>query len=68
MAKDKRAARVGTLHPHFRMTNPPEITEYAPVAIYAHRRPEHLNRLIDGLLGSEPFARSPQFVFCDGAP
>lgn len=38
----------------------------APVAIFAHRRPEHLNRLINSLHRNEPFARSPVFIFCDG--
>lgn len=38
----------------------------APVAIFAHRRPEHLNRLINSLHANEPFARSPVFIFCDG--
>lgn len=39
----------------------------APIAIFAHRRPHHVGRLIDSLLLNEPFARSPVSVFCDGA-
>jgi hypothetical protein len=41
--------------------------EYAPIAIFAYRRPEHVNRLIDSLLQNAPFACSPVVVFCDGA-
>jgi hypothetical protein len=42
-------------------------SEYAPVAIFAYKRPHHLGRLIDSLLENEIFASSPLFVFCDGA-
>jgi hypothetical protein len=41
--------------------------ELAPVAIFAYRRPHHIRRLIDSLLANESYARSPIFVFCDGA-
>jgi hypothetical protein len=43
------------------------MSEYAPVAIFAYKRPVHLNRLIDSLLQNRIFAHSPLFVFCDGA-
>jgi hypothetical protein len=42
-------------------------TEYAPIAIFAYKRPRHLGRLIDSLLENESFPRSPLFVFCDAA-
>jgi hypothetical protein len=41
--------------------------ECAPIAIFAYKRLHHLSRLIDSLLANELFARSPLFVFCDGA-
>lgn len=48
--------------PTFSATN-----ECAPIALFAHRRAEHLNRLIDSLSTNALLQRSPLFVFCDGA-
>ncbi len=42
-------------------------SEYAPVAIFAYRRPAHLRRLIGSLFENKAFARSAVFAFCDGA-
>ena len=44
-----------------------ESTTEAPVAIFVYKRPLHAARLIDSLLANEPSARSPVYVFCDGA-
>lgn len=43
------------------------VSEPAPIAVFVYRRPQHTGRLIDSLLTNEPFARSPVFVYCDGA-
>lgn len=42
-------------------------TEPAPIAVFVYKRPVHTARLIDSLLANEAAARSPLFVFCDGA-
>jgi hypothetical protein len=47
--------------------SPSPAGECAPVAIFAYKRHEHLNRLIDSLLANESFPRAALFVFCDGA-
>ena len=43
------------------------IRSEAPIAIFVYKRPLHAARLIDSLLANEPVARSPVYVFCDGA-
>jgi glycosyltransferase involved in cell wall biosynthesis len=43
------------------------LSEGVPIAVFAYNRPRHLDRLIECLLNSELFSRSPVFVFCDGA-
>jgi hypothetical protein len=42
-------------------------SEYAPIAIFAFKRPLHTSRLVDSLLRNPILKRSPLFVFCDGA-
>ena len=39
----------------------------APVVIFCYRRPNHLRRTIEGLMGCEGFEQSPIIVYCDGA-
>lgn len=39
----------------------------APIAIFAYRRPTHLERLLQSLSAADLFEDSPVFVFCDGA-
>lgn len=41
-------------------------SENAPIAIFAFRRPYHLERLLQSLLKNALMPQSPLFVFCDG--
>lgn len=43
------------------------VSELAPIAVFVYRRPQHAARLIESMLANEPLARSPVFVYCDGA-
>lgn len=43
------------------------MSERAPIAVFAYRRPEHLRRTLESLRRCAGFAESPVFVFCDGA-
>ncbi len=38
----------------------------APIVIFAYRRPDHLQRTIEGLMRCEGFEQSPVIVYCDG--
>jgi hypothetical protein len=40
---------------------------YAPIVVFAYRRPEHLQRTLASLSACEGFAKSPVIVYCDGA-
>ncbi|MGH8218259.1 MAG: hypothetical protein ACREUT_06805 [Steroidobacteraceae bacterium] len=40
--------------------------EGAPIALFAYKRPHHVERLITSLNANELFVRSRVFVFCDG--
>lgn len=39
----------------------------APIAVLVYKRPQHTARLLESLLRNDAVARSPVFVFCDGA-
>lgn len=39
---------------------------FAPIAIFAYRRPDHLRRTIEALKACPEFSCSPIFVYCDG--
>src|SRR3990172_5071559 len=39
---------------------------FAPIALFAFRRPDHLRRTIEALKACSEFSRSPIFVYCDG--
>lgn len=45
---------------------PSSASEFSPIAIFAYKRPSHLDRLFDSLTDNELYSRSPVFVFCDG--
>lgn len=38
----------------------------APIAVFAYRRPEHVERLLQSLAANPESALSPVYVFCDG--
>jgi hypothetical protein len=40
---------------------------YAPIAIFVYKRPDHTRRTIEALVQCPEFAESPLYVFCDGA-
>jgi hypothetical protein len=40
---------------------------YAPIAIFVYKRPDHTRRTIEALVRCPEFAESPLYVFCDGA-
>jgi Glycosyltransferase like family 2 len=40
---------------------------YAPIAIFVYKRPDHTRRTIEALLQCPEFAESLLYVFCDGA-
>jgi hypothetical protein len=40
-------------------------TRFAPIALFAYNRPDHLARVSDALANSPEAAASPLFVFCD---
>lgn len=42
-------------------------SELAPIAVFAYKRPRHLDRLLDSLVANPLFAHSRLFVYCDGA-
>lgn len=39
---------------------------FAPIALFAFRRPDHLRRTIEALKACPEFSQSPLFVYCDG--
>jgi hypothetical protein len=39
---------------------------YAPIAVFAYARPDHLRRTIESLSANPEFADSPIFIYCDG--
>ena len=39
---------------------------FAPVAVFAYRRPDHLRATLESLVQCEHFEQSPLHVFCDG--
>lgn len=39
----------------------------APVALFAYRRPDHLAQVVAGLLANPEAAKTPLWIFCDGA-
>lgn len=39
---------------------------YAPIAVFAYARPDHLRRTIESLSANPEFAESPTFIYCDG--
>src|ERR1700722_18639827 len=41
--------------------------DFAPIVIFAYRRPEHLRATLDSLARCKEFASSKIVVFCDGA-
>ena len=41
--------------------------EYAPIALFVYKRPEHTQQTIEHLLRNPEFSASRMFVFCDGA-
>lgn len=43
-----------------------QISKFAPIAIFAYRRDQHLGRVLDALAACPEFARSPVYVFSDG--
>lgn len=40
--------------------------QYAPIAVFAYARLEHLRRTIESLSANPEFANSPLFIYCDG--
>lgn len=40
---------------------------YAPIVVFAYRRPDHLQRTLASLIACEGYAKSPVIVYCDGA-
>lgn len=40
---------------------------YAPIAIFVYKRPDHTRRTIEALVQCPEFTESPLYVFCDGA-
>lgn len=42
------------------------IGDAAPIAVFAYRRPEHVERLLLSLAANPEAAHSPIYVFCDG--
>src|SRR5437588_12681088 len=45
----------------------PESSALAPVALFAYRRPAHLNRTLAALRANPEASRTELFVFCDNA-
>ena len=43
------------------------MSQFAPIVIFAYRRPEHLRNTLTSLMGCEGFDESPVIVYCDGA-
>ena len=43
------------------------MNKYAPIVVFAYRRPEHLRNTLTSLMGCEGFDESPVIVYCDGA-
>jgi FkbM family methyltransferase len=43
------------------------VPHYAPIALFAYRRPDHLARTIAALAGNDEAKHSPLYVFCDAA-
>ncbi|MDA8090978.1 MAG: hypothetical protein M0Z61_12270 [Nitrospiraceae bacterium] len=42
------------------------MSEYAPIALFAYKRPEHTRRTLESLMANAEFKDSPFYVFCDG--
>jgi hypothetical protein len=40
---------------------------YAPIAIFVYKRPDHTRKMMESLTKCPEFAHSPLYVFCDGA-
>lgn len=40
--------------------------QYAPIAVFVYRRPDHTRKMIDSLAGNPEFSKSPVYVFSDG--
>jgi len=40
---------------------------FAPIAVFAYKRPEHLQRTLEALHRDPLFGRSPVHIYCDGA-
>ena len=43
------------------------MSQFAPIVVFAYRRPEHLRNTLKSLMGCEGFDESPVIVYCDGA-
>lgn len=43
------------------------LPQYAPIALFAYRRPDHLRRTLDALQRNELASSTPLLIFCDGA-
>lgn len=39
----------------------------SPVVIFTYRRPDHLRRMLESLMGCDGFDKTPVIVYCDGA-
>src|SRR5438067_8153356 len=42
------------------------MTDFATIAVFAYRRPEHLARCLESLAANRLAAQSDLFIFCDG--
>jgi hypothetical protein len=41
--------------------------QFAPIAVFAFKRPEHMRRMLIGLQANPEFSASPLYIFSDGA-
>ncbi len=42
------------------------MSKFAPIVVFAYRRPEHLGNTLESLMRCEGFHQSPVLVYCDG--
>jgi len=41
--------------------------QYAPIALFTFKRPDHTRKTLESLVGNPEFLDSPLFIYCDGA-
>lgn len=68
--KSPRPPRFASLHANLAPKIPRDVSligQFAPIAVFCYRRPDHLRRTLETLRANALASQSDLFIFCDGA-